>query len=328
MRSRSRGPRISSARPADQTAQVSTRPSRRRRARVSRRLAPRGLVRTLASFRRDISSCTSGAPSNSRGNCAPAAVDDASGSASSLRPKPCRPAPTPREAGVLHAARSARGVQATSSRVAQTCVQETGCGTVSRRLRHFSFSTTVGTDPQRGERLVVRCDVCVLRRQDPHSVFGRVERRKPKGDVSLMRTLTTTAVLVPVAVDSPHRYTGGDECDRREACGKPGCDNFGKPGLNIVGHGWFVTKSGRRRRYRCTVCGGPLSTNTGTAYRVLHCSRREFDQVASLRVEGVSISVTARVTGHSRTTIARWLERASTAAACFNHRLLRDFGRH
>ena len=109
------------------------------------------------------------------------------------------------------------------------------------------------------------------------------------------------------------------------ACGKPGCDNFGKPGLNIVGHGWFVTKSGRRRRYRCTVCGGPLSTNTGTAYRGLRCSRREFDQVASLRVEGVSISATARVTGHSRTTIARWLERASTAAACFNHRLLRDF---
>ena len=109
------------------------------------------------------------------------------------------------------------------------------------------------------------------------------------------------------------------------ACGKPGCDNFGKPGLNIVGHGWFVTTSGRRRRYRCTVCGGPLSTTTGTAYRGLRCSRREFDQVASLRVEGVSISATARVTGHSRTTIARWLERAATAAACFNHRLLRDF---
>ena len=37
------------------------------------------------------------------------------------------------------------------------------------------------------------------------------------------------------------------------------------------------------------------------------------------------MSATARVTGHSRTTIARWLERAATAAACFNHRLLRDF---
>ena len=112
---------------------------------------------------------------------------------------------------------------------------------------------------------------------------------------------------------------------RRGAKGMSGALNFGKPGLNIVGHGWFVTKLGRRRRYRCTVCGGTLSTNTGTAYRGLRCSRREFDQVASLRVEGVSISATARVTGHSRTTIARWLERAATAAACFNHRLLRDF---
>ena len=130
---------------------------------------------------------------------------------------------------------------------------------------------------------------------------------------------------MPVAVDSPRRYTGAMTAIDERACGKPGCDNFGKPGLNIVGHGWFVTTSGRRRRYRCTVCGGTLSTNTGTAYRGLRCSRREFDQVASLRVEGVSISATARVTGHSRTTIARWLERAATAAACFNHRLLRDF---
>ena len=127
---------------------------------------------------------------------------------------------------------------------------------------------------------------------------------------------------MPVAVDSPRRYTGAMNVIDERACGKPGCDNVGQPGLNIVGHGWFVTTSGRRRRYRCTVCGGTLSTNTGTALR---CSRREFDQVASLRVEGVSISATARVTGHSRTTIARWLERAATAAACFNHRLLRDF---
>ena len=108
------------------------------------------------------------------------------------------------------------------------------------------------------------------------------------------------------------------------ACCNPGCDNFGKPGLNIVGHGWFATKSGRRRRYRCKVCGQTLSTNTGTAYG-LRCSRREFDQVASLRVEGVNISATARVTGHSRTTIARWLERASTAAKRFNQRMLSDF---
>ena len=77
--------------------------------------------------------------------------------------------------------------------------------------------------------------------------------------------------------------------------------------------------------YRCTVCRGTLSTNTGTAYSGLRCTRREFDQVASLRVEGMSISATARVTGHSRNTIAHWLERASTAAKRFNHRMLRGF---
>ena len=68
-----------------------------------------------------------------------------------------------------------------------------------------------------------------------------------------------------------------------------------------------------------------VSTNTGTAYSGLRCARREFDQVASLRVEGVSISATARVTGHSRNTIARWLKRASTAAKRFNRRMLRNF---
>ena len=112
------------------------------------------------------------------------------------------------------------------------------------------------------------------------------------------------------------------------ACATPMCDNRGKPGLNIVGYGSFATKSGRRRRYRCTVCRGTLSTNTGTAYSGLRCTRREFEQVASLRVEGVSISATARVTGHSRNTIARWLERASTAATRFNYRMLRDFDLH
>jgi len=39
----------------------------------------------------------------------------------------------------------------------------------------------------------------------------------------------------------------------------------------------------------------------------------------------VSISATARVTGHSRNTVARWLERASTAAIRFNDLMLHDF---
>ena len=110
-----------------------------------------------------------------------------------------------------------------------------------------------------------------------------------------------------------------------KACSNPGCENFGKRGINIGGHGWFTTKSGRRRRHRCKICGITASTNTGTAYSGLRCTRREFDQVASLRVEGVSVSATARLTGRSRNTVARWLERASKAAERFNRKVVTDF---
>ena len=39
----------------------------------------------------------------------------------------------------------------------------------------------------------------------------------------------------------------------------------------------------------------------------------------------MSSAATARVTGHARHAIARWLERASTAAKRVNQRMLRDF---
>ena len=65
--------------------------------------------------------------------------------------------------------------------------------------------------------------------------------------------------------------------------------------------------------------------NTGTEYSGLRCTRREFDQVAGMRVEGVSISATTRLTSRSRHTVARWLERASKAAERFSRRMLRDF---
>ena len=39
----------------------------------------------------------------------------------------------------------------------------------------------------------------------------------------------------------------------------------------------------------------------------------------------MSISATARITGRSRNTVARWLDRASSAAARFNRHILRNF---
>lgn len=112
---------------------------------------------------------------------------------------------------------------------------------------------------------------------------------------------------------------------RTKACVKPECDNFGKRGQNIGGHGWFRTKTGRKRRYQCKICGTTASTNTGTPYAGLGCTRNEFDQVASMRVEGVSISAIARTSGRSRSTIERWLERAAVSAKRFNDEHLRKF---
>jgi hypothetical protein len=67
----------------------------------------------------------------------------------------------------------------------------------------------------------------------------------------------------------PLRMSG----NRTKACVKPECDNFGKRGQNIGGHGWFTTKTGRKRRYQCKICGTTACTNTGTAYAGLGCTR-------------------------------------------------------
>jgi transposase-like protein/IS1 family transposase len=112
---------------------------------------------------------------------------------------------------------------------------------------------------------------------------------------------------------------------RTKACANPECDNFDKCGQNIGGHGWFATKTGRKRRYRCKICGTTASTNTGTPYAGLRCTRTEFDQVARMTVEGVGISTTARIAGRSRSTIVRWRERAAKSAKNFNDKTLRKF---
>ena len=67
-----------------------------------------------------------------------------------------------------------------------------------------------------------------------------------------------------------------------------------------------------------------VSMHTGTAYSGHRCGR-EFDQVASLRVEGVSLSDDRPGHEPCRHTIERWLERASPAAKRVNQRMLRDF---
>ena len=94
---------------------------------------------------------------------------------------------------------------------------------------------------------------------------------------------------------------------------------------NIILHSFFRLKRGKRRRYRCTVCGKTFCSTTGTVYHRIHRSRNTFDEVCCLSVEGVSKSAIARVKKLSWNTVSRWLERAAQAAKQFSKHRLRGF---
>ncbi len=109
------------------------------------------------------------------------------------------------------------------------------------------------------------------------------------------------------------------------------CDNaqctlrgqFGKG--NVIRYGFFRRKRGRHRRYRCTACSKTFCSTTGTPYYRLQHSRNTFDEVVQMTVDGVGISVTARVKRLSWNTVARWRERAAGAARGFNYQMTHGY---
>ncbi len=110
-------------------------------------------------------------------------------------------------------------------------------------------------------------------------------------------------------------------------CLNPTCTFHGKIGSgNIARHGFYRTRSGKRRRYRCVECGKTFSPTKGTPYYRLQHRRATFDAVVALRVEGVSISAIARVEGIAWNTVARWLEKAAAACRRFNSGRISGFG--
>lgn len=112
----------------------------------------------------------------------------------------------------------------------------------------------------------------------------------------------------------------------KTCCPNPACSSFRQAGgSNIIRYGFFSLGHGRRRRYRCSACGKTFSSTRETPYYRLHCTRRDFDDVAAMSVEGVSRSAIARVKGISWNTVARWLERAAAAAGRFNDRMIKGY---
>ena len=90
-------------------------------------------------------------------------------------------------------------------------------------------------------------------------------------------------------------------------------------------HGFYRTRSGKRRRYRCVGCGKTFSSTKGTPYYRLQHRGATFDAVVALRVEGVSIAAIARFEGIAWNTVARWLERAAQVCRRFNRETITGF---
>jgi len=89
---------------------------------------------------------------------------------------------------------------------------------------------------------------------------------------------------------------------------------------NIIRHGFYQTKWGKRRRYRCQTCGKTFCSNSCTPHHRLQRHRAAFDEVATLSVEGLNKSAIARVKRIAWNTVDRWLEKAAAFCRRFNDR--------
>jgi len=88
----------------------------------------------------------------------------------------------------------------------------------------------------------------------------------------------------------------------------------------MVRYGYYQTKQGRHRRYRCQACRKTFCRNSGTLYHRPQHRRATFDEVATLSVEGLNKSAIARVKQLAWNTVDRWLEKAAASCRRFNDR--------
>ena len=107
-------------------------------------------------------------------------------------------------------------------------------------------------------------------------------------------------------------------------CPNVQCRQTGSGDAKIIRHGFFRSRCGRRRRYRCLECGRTFSNRLNSAYFRLRCSSIRFDRVAMFSVEGLSRSAIARVEGISWNTADRWVSRASEYASQFNQHMIKE----
>ena len=106
----------------------------------------------------------------------------------------------------------------------------------------------------------------------------------------------------------------------RLRCPNQQCPRKQSAAKSIIRYGFYRTRWGRRRRFRCTGCSKTFCRNHGTVYHRLQHRRATFDEVAALSVEGVNKSSIARVKRIAWNTVDRWLEKAARECRRFNDR--------
>ena len=98
---------------------------------------------------------------------------------------------------------------------------------------------------------------------------------------------------------------------------------FGKG--NIIRHSFIPPKRCKRRRYRCKGCGKTFCSTTQTPYYRIKHTRKSFDEVVTMSVEGINKSSIARIKRLSWNTVARWQQRAAAAARRFNDMMMEGY---
>ena len=102
-------------------------------------------------------------------------------------------------------------------------------------------------------------------------------------------------------------------------CPNQDCPNHkGESATKISPYGYYKTKAGKRRRFRCQVCKTTFSSTVGTPYYRIQHPRSKFDQVARMSVEGVNKSAISRVQSVAWNTVHRWLYKAAKSCRQFN----------
>jgi len=94
--------------------------------------------------------------------------------------------------------------------------------------------------------------------------------------------------------------------------------------IKISPYGYYKTKAGMRRRFRCQVCRKTFSSTSGTPYDRIQHSRSMFNQATSLSAEGINKSAISRVQSVDWNTVHRWLKKAAKSCRHFNRNNTRD----